>query len=99
MLRITIQENSELRLTLEGRLAGAWVTELEQCWRTASSTARDKQFVIDLTDLDSVDSAGRRLLKTLNEHGTRFIATTLIMRELVSEITGLSGAENRKEKK
>jgi hypothetical protein len=36
MLRITVQRSpTQVRLKLEGNLAGAWVTELEECWRSA----------------------------------------------------------------
>jgi hypothetical protein len=88
MLRITVHDGSEFRLKLEGRLSGPWVTELEHCCHTASSTAARKQLVIDLTDLESADIAGRSLLKLLHKHGAAFIATTLTMRQLVCEITG-----------
>lgn len=88
MLRITVHTDSELRFKLEGRLTGPWVTELEKCWRASSSTACQKQPVIDLTELECADSAGRCLLALLHTHGARFIATTLTMRQLVSEITG-----------
>ncbi len=88
MLRITIHDNSELRFKLEGRLTGPWVTELDRCWNTASPTAGHKQIVIDLTDLECADGAGRSLLALLYSRGARFIATTLMMRQLVSEITG-----------
>src|SRR5262245_32843714 len=34
MLRITINKDQPVtRLSVEGRLAGEWVTELERCWR------------------------------------------------------------------
>ncbi len=88
MLRITIHDGSELRLKLEGRLAGPWVTELEQCWRTASSTAPHKRLVIDLTEVECADISGRSLLALLQRQGAKFIASTLTMRQLVSEITG-----------
>ncbi len=88
MLRITIQDDSEIRLKLEGRLAGPWAAELQQCCCTASSTTRHKQLIIDLTDLESTDARGRSLLALLHQHGAKFIATSLTMRQLVSEITG-----------
>ncbi len=90
MLRITVHAGSELRFKLEGRLTGPWVTELEKCWRTSSSVGGHKQLVIDLTDLECVDLPGRSLLALLHTYGAGFIATTLTMRQLVSEITGRS---------
>ncbi len=88
MFRITTHENNgTVRLKLEGKLKGPWVPEMEQCWRTASS-ARHKALVVDLTDVDHVDSAGRYLLALIHARGARFIAVTPIMKELVSDITG-----------
>ncbi len=87
MLRITTQEDSvTVRLKLEGKLKGPWVPEMEQCWRTVSST-RDKAVVVDLTDVDHVDSAGRYLLALIHARGASFVAVTPVMKELVSDIT------------
>jgi ABC-type transporter Mla MlaB component len=88
MFRITTHEdNRTVCLRLEGKLKGPWVLEMEQCWRMASS-ARDKALVVDLTDVDHVDSAGRYLLALIHARGASFIAATPIMKELVSDITG-----------
>ena len=39
MLKITVYDTaSQLRLALEGRLAGAWVWELDQCWHTTRAS-------------------------------------------------------------
>ncbi len=89
MLRITIEEGGEqFRLKLEGRLAGAWVTELENCWRTAASTLCGRPLWVDLTAVDCVDAAGKYLLALMHNAGARFIASGCAMLELVREITG-----------
>jgi anti-anti-sigma regulatory factor len=88
MFRITTHEDDgTVRLKLEGKLKGPWVPEMEQCWRAVSST-RDKAVVVDLTDVDHVDSAGRYLLALIHARGASFVAVTPIMKELVSDITG-----------
>jgi anti-anti-sigma regulatory factor len=87
MFRVTTQEdNSLVRLKLEGKLKGPWVQEMEQCWRMASG-ARDKALVVDLTEVDHVDSAGKYLLALIHARGASFIAATPVMKELVYEIT------------
>lgn len=92
MLRITIADEAQaVRIKLEGKLTGPWVTELERCWCTVAPLVRQRQVVIDLTELDFVDSAGKCLLALLHTRGGRFLATTLTMRELVEEITGHQG--------
>jgi len=86
MLRITAQEDAEtVRLKLEGMLKGAWVPEMEQCWRRATSTG-NKDLVVDLTDVEYVDTAGRYLLALIHAHGARFVAVTPLMTQLVGEI-------------
>jgi anti-anti-sigma regulatory factor len=86
MLRITTHENADMvRLTLEGVLKGAWVPEMEQCWRRVTSD-RNKALVVDLTDVEYVDTAGRYLLALIHAHGASFIAVTPLMTQLVAEI-------------
>jgi len=43
------------RLKLEGKLAGLWVGELQQCWQTAASTTHGRSTVVDLRDVDFVE--------------------------------------------
>ena len=86
MLRITSQENAEsVHLKLEGTLKGAWVPEMERCWRSAHSN-RNKALIVDLTDVEFVDTAGKYLLALMHAHGARFVAATPLMNELVNDI-------------
>jgi len=86
MLRITSHENAEtIRLKLEGRLKGAWVLEMEKCWRKATSD-RNKALIVDLTDVEFVDTAGRYLLALIHARGASFVAVTPLMSALVAEI-------------
>ena len=87
MLRITSHDNNgTICLKLEGSLKGVWVSEMEQCWRKAASD-RNKALIVDLTDVDFVDKAGRYLLALIHVHGGGFIAVTPLMSELVAEIS------------
>jgi hypothetical protein len=87
MLRVTVQENDTLwRLQLSGRLAGAWVAETENTWRSAPVSGR--QVEIDMREVTWIDEAGLRLLQAMNEAGARFIAKGVAMKALVEEITG-----------
>jgi ABC-type transporter Mla MlaB component len=72
MLKITLHDSArEFRLKLEGRLSGPWVKELEQCWKTASSTTQDRKTVVDLGEVDFVDPAGETLLAQPARPGRR----------------------------
>ena len=87
MLRITIQEDLYLwRLQLSGKLAGAWVAETENSWRSA--LVSDRQMEVDLREVTCIDGAGRRLLQAMNRAGARFIAKGVAIEALVEEITG-----------
>jgi anti-anti-sigma regulatory factor len=89
MLRVTVQVDSRgLRLRLEGRLAGPWVTEVEHCWQTVRQDKRGRALTVDLRDVDFVDHAGEQLLASIYEDGARLIATGLMIKGLVSRITG-----------
>jgi hypothetical protein len=87
MLRITSDENNgAVRLKLEGTLKGTWVPEMERCWRR-TVTDRNKALIVDLTDVEYVDTAGRYLLALMYAHGASFVAVTPLMSELVAEIS------------
>ena len=87
MLKITLHDRpGELRFRLEGRLSGAWVTELRQCWLTARSTTRDRKTTLDLGDVDYVDSDGESLLQEMHQQGVSLQAVTPLIREMVQGI-------------
>ena len=87
MLRITVQYEGTLwRLHLAGRLAGAWVAETENIWRSAPISGKPVE--IDMREVTGIDEAGRYLLKAMNQAGARFIAKGVAMEALVEEITG-----------
>jgi anti-anti-sigma regulatory factor len=87
MLKITMGNTADgLRFELEGRLAGAWVAELEECWRTAAPAANARGVWIDLTGVEYVDAAGRYLLALMHKSGARFIAPGCLMGALVEDI-------------
>jgi hypothetical protein len=95
MLRITVQEDLTLwRLQLSGRLAGAWVAETENTWRSAPVSGR--RIEVDLRDLIWIDAAGRNLLQAMNQAGACFIAKGVAMKALVEEITAKPARQSRR---
>lgn len=74
-----------LRLKLEGRLAGAWVSELEQCWHTASAVHPDRNISVDLSGLTCVDQAGQYLLRLMRRDGVNFVGAGLAVREFLEK--------------
>jgi ABC-type transporter Mla MlaB component len=87
MFRITSHiRDGEFVLKLEGCLAGAWVRELDACWRETSKTAAGTRIRVDLTDVCHVDAAGRALMTVMYRAGVRYTARGCVMPELVREI-------------
>jgi ABC-type transporter Mla MlaB component len=87
MFRITTRgADGELVLTLEGYLTGAWVQELETCWRAVTAQAPGARLRVELTGLWRVDAAGRDLLSEMYRAGARLVARGCVMPVLVREI-------------
>jgi anti-anti-sigma regulatory factor len=88
MLKIS-SKNSQgsIRLTLEGRLAGAWVKELEQYWRQTTTSERGS-LVVDLKGVTFIEEAGKALLAEMWREGAELIATGCCNKSIVEHITG-----------
>ena len=92
MLKITVHHApGQLRVELEGRLAGAWVYELEHCWHTARASHPHYQLAVDLTSVTFIDQAGRYLLQLMHRDGVRFVASSLMQQDLLEDISGPTG--------
>src|SRR2546421_1325268 len=88
MLRITIHDaRPTLTFRLEGRLAGPWVRELENCWQSTLLSQRQPVLRFDLTGVTFVDSAGKAFLAARHAQGADLVASGCLMRAVVAEIT------------
>ena len=88
MLRITAHDNPRvLTLRLEGRLEGAWVAELEKCWKSTLASLCKPKVRVDLTGVTFIDSAGKARLATMHRKGAEFIASDCLTKAVVEEIT------------
>jgi anti-anti-sigma regulatory factor len=87
MLKITLHDSfGEFRLKLEGRLSGPWVQELEQCWKTASSTTQGRRTVVDLGEVDFVDPRGQSLLTEMHAEGVEMEAISPLICSVLKEV-------------
>jgi ABC-type transporter Mla MlaB component len=88
MLRITVHGGPRaLTFQLEGRLAGAWLRELEECWQNALACQPEPVLRVDLTGVTSIDAAGKACLAALHRQGAEFIAADCVTKAVVAEIT------------
>jgi anti-anti-sigma regulatory factor len=82
MIKIeTSQVGDQVTLKIEGRLAGAWVSELEDSWRAAAKHSSGK-LALDLTGVTFIDQTGCYLLRLMRHDGVSFITAGLMTEEL-----------------
>jgi hypothetical protein len=89
MLKITLHDaTGHPCLELEGRLAGAWVCELEHCWHTAKAGHPSRTLLVDLTGVTFIDQAGRYLLQLMHRDGVSLVGSGLMMQDILDRIRG-----------
>ena len=76
-----------MHLTLEGRLIGPWVNELEQAWQDIKQSG-EGALVVDLTGVTFIEESGKHLLSRMWQEGAKLIATGCCNRSIVEHITG-----------
>src|ERR1700758_3023236 len=89
MMKAEFRElDDAIALKVCGRLAEGWVSELENCWRTARATHPASRLSVDLRGVTFIDQAGETLLNLMYRDGATFLAGGLMIKEVVSQITG-----------
>lgn len=87
MLRITVKTTRKaLIFQLEGKLAGPWLRELENCWQSTITRERKPVVRIDLTGVTFIDNAAKACLAAMHREGAEFIATDCVTKDVVREI-------------
>jgi anti-anti-sigma regulatory factor len=88
MFRVTVHDDPRcLTFQVEGRLAGPWVRELHDCWRSTLAGQSRPAVCVDLAGVTFVDAAGRALLAQLHRAGAQLRASGVQMRAVVAEIS------------
>jgi ABC-type transporter Mla MlaB component len=88
MIRIeTHQTESHLTFRIAGKLCGASVTALEDCWKAAHLSSPALEEAVDLSDVSSIDKAGWRLLRHMHRDGVRLSAKGLAGQTFLDELT------------
>ena len=88
MLRITVHDNPEsLTFQLEGRLAGPWVREAEECRQRTLAVCPRPALRFDLAGLTFIDDAGKAYLAAMHCLGAQLVAADCLTKAIVAEIT------------
>lgn len=93
MLRITVTEAEDTIVSIEGRLAGPWVDELDRCWRSVVAGHPGGAIRVRLDGLTFADPAGKGLLRTMHAQGAALEGSECMTRAIVEEIAGAAHAE------
>ena len=65
-LRITFQNSTEaIEMKLEGRVAGAWASELDRVWVETAPQLASRKLIIDLHNVTYADAAGKQVLRSI----------------------------------
>lgn len=88
-LKITIQNSEkEIEITLEGRVAGPWVAELNRVWVETAPQLGDRALSIDLRNVTYADAPGKQLLREIySQTHARLVASSPWAQYLAEEIT------------
>ena len=87
MLKVTIQSDAGVTIfELEGKLAGPWVKEFEQSWRTAGSTQQIYPLRVDLSSVTFIDQKGKDLLRKMYLEGAKLVTTGCLNKCIVEGI-------------
>src|SRR5712691_9738050 len=87
VLKITIeQEATTTMFKVEGKLAGPWVAELEQCWRAAMTTTAGRSLKVHLRTVSFIDAAGKSLLAEMHRQGVELVAEGCMTKAIVAQI-------------
>jgi anti-anti-sigma regulatory factor len=87
MMKIQVKEiDDRLILEVEGRLAGAFVPELEDCWQAARANDPRRKISVDLRNVTCVDRAGRYLLQLMHGNGVVFLRAGLAIQDILEQV-------------
>jgi anti-anti-sigma regulatory factor len=87
MMKIQVSEAAnELTLEVEGRLAGAFVPELENCWQSARENQPSRKISVDLKNVTCVDRAGRYLLRLMHGSGVTLVRAGLATQDILEQL-------------
>jgi anti-anti-sigma regulatory factor len=87
MIKIQTKElDDQLIFQIEGRLAGAFVPALENCWRIALANQPSRKISVDLNSVTCIDRSGRQLLQLMHNGGVDFLRAGLAIQDILEQV-------------
>lgn len=88
MLKITVDETeTPIHIRLEGKLAGAYVDELERVWNALRERPNFQGCVIDLKEATCISREGKELLHKMHVAGSQLAAKDCLNQAVIKQIT------------
>lgn len=90
----------EFRVEIHGKFAGSCVADVANAWRAALLETPSRTYAIDISNMVGYDSAGRKLLSEMCQHGMQIAARTPAALMFLAEISrpprqGVSGGNGK----
>ncbi len=93
-LKITIQENdTAVEITLEGRVAGAWVAELDNTWKAIAPKLSNRRLSIDLRNVIYSEPKGKQVLREIYSQTHATLVTSTPWTEYLAQEISISDEE------
>lgn len=87
MFKISIvEERSQRRLMLEGRLVRPWTTEVESAWKAAGENLQGRNLVVDLTNVTHIGADGESTLFKLMRDGAKFSCRGVFTKHVLKQL-------------
>lgn len=97
MLKISVVENrTQRRLVLEGKLVAPWAGELKSACEKAKADLGDRELVIEVKNLVTINQAGENVLLELMKEGVRFRGCGVFTKAILKQLARRA-SENHKE--
>jgi hypothetical protein len=97
MLRISvIDDRTERRFVLEGKLIPPWVAELRTAWKAANGEIEGRALVVDLKNVYVISQEGENALLELMNAGAKFRCSGVVTKHLIQELRRRSKRDSSK---
>ena len=97
MFKISIIDNrSQRRLKVEGRLIEPWVEELRTTWKNASRDLDGRRLVVDVGSLTVISREGEDAMFDLMKKGAKFSCGGVLTRHVLKQLVRKKQQESQR---
>jgi hypothetical protein len=88
MLKISLIDNaSQRRLIVEGKLIAPWAAELRNACQEARVQLRDRELVVEMKHVTTISQEGENVILELINGGIRFRCSGVFTKHVLKELT------------